>query len=211
MNNIYVIDKPAGITSFDVIRKLRKTLKLRRMGHAGTLDPFATGVLLVATGRFTRITDCFHRYDKTYAARFRLGVRTDTDDITGNILEQGPVDHVTESEIRDALATMVGTFDQRPPAISAKRVNGKRLYETNREGLVQQPRRAQVTVHEIEIDKVTLPDLAVWVGTGDATGARRCCPANLPSADSTRPGCTGVPGNGIELVAPGKPDISPKC
>lgn len=172
MNNIYVIDKPAGITSFDVIRKLRKTLQMRRMGHAGTLDPFATGVLLVATGRFTRIADYFHRYDKTYSARFRLGIRTDTDDMTGTVLEHGPLDHVTESEIRSALATMVGTFDQRPPTISAKRVNGKRLYETNRQGLVQEPRLARVTVHEIEIEQIELPDLVVNIRCGSGTYIR---------------------------------------
>ena len=167
-NNIYLLDKPQGITSFDVVQSMRKSLKLKRIGHAGTLDPFATGLLILATGKFTRIADCFHRYDKEYLARIRLGVCTDTDDMTGRIIEEtnpGPLDR---KRIEEVLKPMIGTIQQVPPAISAKRVNGKRLYDMNRAGVRQAPRPAVVTIHGIETMNVNMPhvDLRITCGTG---------------------------------------------
>ncbi len=167
-NNIYVINKPSGMTSFDVIRRLRKKIGIRRLGHAGTLDPFATGVLMVAAGRFTRMTDYFHRYPKTYRARFQLGIRTDTDDITGTVLTRHAADRMTREEVEPLLSRMTGTLEQYPPAISAKRVDGKRLHEVNRQGLTVKPRPAVVTIHEITVLSMNSPylDLEITCGSG---------------------------------------------
>lgn len=167
-NNIYLIDKPQGVTSFDVIRQMRKKLGIRRLGHAGTLDPFATGVLIVAAGRFTRISDYFHRYEKVYRAMFQLGVRTDTDDMTGTVLSQSDVENLKLKDVERVLKNMVGRIEQRPPAISAKRVDGKRLHEVNRAGVTVQPRPATVTIHDITVQSMDngAVDLEIVCGSG---------------------------------------------
>ncbi len=171
-NNIYLIDKPAGVTSFDIIRQLRKKIGIRRLGHAGTLDPFATGVLIVAAGRFTRMSDYFHRYTKTYRACFQLGVRTDTDDTTGTILTRHATGHVKRNEVEQLLEGMIGTGEQVPPVISAKRVDGKRLHEVNRNGVTVRPRPSVVTIHDITVLSMEDPFVELEITCGSGTYIR---------------------------------------
>ncbi len=171
-NQIYLIDKPAGITSFDVVRKVRKAIGVRRVGHAGTLDPFATGLLIVASGPFTRLVDLFHNYPKTYRADFQLGITTDTDDVTGVIQSKKDVSNVRESEIMTALDRFRGKIMQRPPAISAKRVNGKRLYNVNRGSVKIEAKPVEVIVHEIRSIEIELPFVRMEVECGTGTYIR---------------------------------------
>src|SRR4029079_17721293 len=150
MNGLLVIDKPAGLTSHDVVDRVRHILHERRVGHTGTLDPFATGVLLVLLGRATRLAQFLSGVDKEYEAIIRLGYPTDTGDRTGNPIP-GPTvkrNAWTETEIEAALQSLRGDIDQVPPMYSAKKVEGKKLYELARRG--ENVERQPIHVHIYE-------------------------------------------------------------
>ena len=130
---IIVIHKEKGFTSHDVVAKLRGILHMKKIGHTGTLDPDATGVLPVALGKGTKLVDLLTDKEKTYEAVLHLGIDTDTQDMSGTVLEERPV-NVTEEEVRKVLKSFVGEQLQVPPMYSALKVNGKKLYELAREG-----------------------------------------------------------------------------
>lgn len=151
MNGILCINKPQDFTSFDVIGKLRGILHMKRLGHTGTLDPMATGVLPILVGTATKACDILPNQDKTYQATVVFGKATDTLDIWGKPLQDYPEQHVTEATLRAILPEFLGDITQLPPMYSAVSVNGKRLYELARKGeTVERPTR---TVH---IDAITL-------------------------------------------------------
>jgi tRNA pseudouridine55 synthase len=149
MDGVLVIDKPAGMTSHDVVARTRRILHERRIGHTGTLDPFATGVLVVLLGKATRLSQFLTGVDKEYEAIIRLGYSTDTGDRTGNPLP-GPeeVRNWTEAEIEAALQSLRGDIDQVPPMYSAKKVEGKKLYELARRGESVERKPVRVCIHE---------------------------------------------------------------
>ena len=150
MNGILLIDKEPGWTSSDVVVKLKGILHERRVGHAGTLDPMATGLLTVFVGRATRAVEFAEAHDKRYLASLRLGVTTDTQDITGNVLREEPV-QIGEEALSEALSRFLGEIQQVPPMYSAIRVGGKRLYEIARTGgEIERPPRP-VTIHDIKL------------------------------------------------------------
>lgn len=150
MNGILVIDKPEDFTSFDVIAKIRGMLKLRRIGHAGTLDPMATGVLPLLVGPATRAMDILPIQDKEYVAGFRFGVTTDTLDITGKILSESPFS-VTREQLDTACEGFRGDITQIPPMYSAVQKDGVRLYDLARQGIEVERERRACTIHELEI------------------------------------------------------------
>jgi tRNA pseudouridine55 synthase len=149
VNGVLVIDKPKGITSFDVVREVRRALKLKKVGHTGTLDPMATGVLPICVGEGTKIAQFIIEATKAYDATLKLGVTTDTLDADGKVLETRPVPEINRERLEAALAKFRGTFLQVPPMYSAIKIGGKRLYELARAGeeVERQPR--EVTVHEL--------------------------------------------------------------
>lgn len=150
MNGILIVDKPAGWTSQDVVSKLRGVFHERRIGHGGTLDPMATGVLPVFVGRATRGVEFFESAEKEYIAGLRLGLCTDTQDTTGNALTQAPV-CVTQEQVRQAMNRFLGEISQVPPMYSAVKIGGKKLYELARQGKeVERPAR-KVTIFELEL------------------------------------------------------------
>lgn len=132
MDGVIVIDKPKNYTSHDVVNIARKALKTKRIGHTGTLDPNATGVLVLCIGRATKLVKYFEQDQKTYQATFRLGIKTDTDDITGKVIDQGDLSDVNEATIKHAIDGFLGKQLQTPPNYSAVKVNGKKLYELAR-------------------------------------------------------------------------------
>ena len=134
-NGIINIYKEAGFTSHDVVAKLRGILKQKKIGHTGTLDPEAVGVLPVCLGKGTKVCDLLTDKDKVYETVMRLGVVTDTQDMTGNVLRESPV-HVTREELEAVMRQFLGDYDQIPPMYSALKVQGKKLYELAREGRV---------------------------------------------------------------------------
>ena len=147
---LVIVDKPSGWTSHDVVARLRRTLGTRKVGHAGTLDPMATGVLVIGFGRATRLLGHLMLTEKTYAATVRLGVVTSTDDAEGEVVATALTKHVSEADVRAALAGQVGEIDQVPSSVSAIKVDGKRAYARVREGEdVELPAR-RVTIHEAE-------------------------------------------------------------
>ena len=149
MQGILVADKPAGWTSFDVVAKLRRVLGTRKLGHSGTLDPMATGVLPVFCGGASKAVDLQLDHDKTYRAVLRLGCRTDTGDITGTVLESASVT-AGEAELIAALPRFVGPQMQTPPMYSAVKVNGQPLYKAARQGLTVERKARPIEVYGIE-------------------------------------------------------------
>lgn len=149
-NGILIIDKPAGWTSMDVCAKLRGTYHEKRVGHAGTLDPMATGVLPVFIGRATRAVEFATDSDKEYIASLKLGVVTNTQDTTGEVLEERPVT-ATRAEVEAVLARFTGDIEQVPPMYSAIKVGGKKLYELARKGKEVERKPRPVTIRELEL------------------------------------------------------------
>ena len=149
MNGILLIDKPSGWTSNDVVQKLRGILRERRIGHAGTLDPMATGLLTVFIGRATRAVAFAEGMNKRYLAGFRLGVTTDTQDVTGTILREEEI-QLTEEEIRAVCAAFTGEIQQIPPMYSAVKVNGQRLYRLARRGEEVERTARKIVIENLE-------------------------------------------------------------
>ncbi len=163
------MDKPSGPTSHDVVQRVRRALGVRAVGHTGTLDPFASGLLVVLVGRATRVARFFDGLPKTYRAVARVGVRTDTDDRTGSVLgDARDVSALTSAEVRAALAALAGSHAQRPPAYSAKQRHGVRSYRRARRGEAVELPEVAVTVHAAELLELAGNCLAfrVTVSTG---------------------------------------------
>lgn len=170
--NVY---KEKGFTSFDVVAKMRGILGQRKVGHTGTLDPAAEGVLPVCAGKGTRLCDMLTDHDKTYRATLLLGVDTDTQDTTGTVLEERATDHLTETQVREAIMSFVGDYDQVPPMYSALKVDGKKLYELAREGKVVERKARPVKIHEIVIESMNLPEVVMSVSCSKGTYIRTLC------------------------------------
>ena len=151
MNGIIPIDKPAGFTSFDVIAKLRGILKTRKIGHSGTLDPLATGVLPIFVGRAAKAADMLTDPEKRYEAKFKLGELRDTEDISGEIIKTTDV-KISESELRAVLDDFTGKISQIPPMYSAVKINGRRLYELAREGKTVERQPREIEIFNINLD-----------------------------------------------------------
>lgn len=169
--NVY---KEAGFTSHDVVAKLRGISKQKKIGHTGTLDPDAVGVLPVCLGRGTKVCDMLTDRTKEYVARMRLGLVTDTQDISGKVLEERQV-NVSREEVLAAINDFVGDIQQVPPMYSALKVNGKKLYELAREGKEVERKARPVTVYEIEVLKEEHPEYEIRVVCSKGTYIRTLC------------------------------------
>ena len=168
-SGLLVVDKPAGLTSHDVVGRVRRLAGTRKVGHAGTLDPMATGVLVVGVNRATRLLGHLMLTEKAYDATIRLGATTTTDDAEGEQVASRDASGVEEGQVRQALAGFVGEIRQRPSAVSAIKVGGKRAYQRVREGeAVELPART-VTIHDLEVHRVTVRGTSV-----DVEIAMRC-------------------------------------
>ena len=173
-NGILVIDKPAGWTSQDVAAKLRGVFHERRVGHGGTLDPMATGVLPIFIGRATRAAEFAESAEKEYLAGLRLGTVTDTQDTSGNVLETRPVT-VTREEVQTALQRFLGPIEQIPPMYSAIKINGQKLYELARKGKEVERRPRSITIHELELQEGGGADYVLRVRCSKGTYVRTLC------------------------------------
>ena len=169
--NVY---KEKGFTSFDVVAKLRGILRTKKIGHTGTLDPDAEGVLPVCIGRATKVCDILNDKDKIYEAVMLLGVETDTQDTSGEVLKELPV-NVSEKVVREAILSFVGEYAQVPPMYSALKVNGKKLYELAREGKTVERKARNVQIFSIEILEMNLPRVRMSVHCSKGTYIRTLC------------------------------------
>jgi len=174
MNGIFIVDKPIDWTSHDVVAKLRGVTHIKRIGHSGTLDPMATGVLAVFVGRATRAVEFAEGDEKQYIAGLRLGTVTDTQDITGTILEQNPV-HITEKQLEKVLAEFRGDIMQIPPMYSAIKVNGKKLYDLARKGQTVERKPRPITISELKIIGKADEDWIISVTCSKGTYIRTLC------------------------------------
>jgi|UniRef100_A0A7V6A190 tRNA pseudouridine55 synthase len=171
ISGLLLIDKPAGITSFAVVRRVRKALQVKKVGHLGTLDPFATGLLPLALGEATKLTQFLLDEPKTYLATLKLGVETDTQDLTGSIT--GGSDHLPSSEeVYRAACSFVGEIDQVPPMYSAVHHQGERLYKLARRGEKVAVAPRKVMIHRLAIKDVALPLVTFEVECGKGTYVR---------------------------------------
>lgn len=170
--NVY---KEKGFTSHDVVAKLRGIAGQRKMGHTGTLDPDAEGVLPVCLGRATKVCELLTDKDKTYRAVLLLGKTTDTEDTTGEVLSETSTDHLTEEQVREAIMSFVGEIEQIPPMYSAVKIEGKKLYELAREGKTVERKSRKVCIHSIEITEMDLPKIEIEVRCSKGTYIRTLC------------------------------------
>ena len=173
-SGVLIVNKEKGMTSFDVIFKLRKMLGIKKMGHTGTLDPDAEGVLPVCIGRATKVVDMLTGTTKTYRAVMRLGVETDTQDLSGTVLNEKPID-VTENEIRETVLSFQGEQWQIPPMYSAVKINGKKLVDLARRGVEVERTARPVTFENIEIEAIELPDVTFSVTCSKGAYIRTLC------------------------------------
>ena len=174
MNGIVIVDKPQGWTSQDVTARLRRVFDTRRIGHGGTLDPMATGVLPVFVGRATRGVEFFEHAEKTYETVLRLGITTDTEDITGTVLADRPVD-VTAQAVEQVLETFRGDILQVPPMYSALKVNGQKLYDLARKGREVERQPRPITIHELTLLGMDGADIRLRVRCSKGTYIRTLC------------------------------------
>jgi tRNA pseudouridine55 synthase len=178
MNGILNIDKPAGMTSHDVVARVRRLTRVKRVGHAGTLDPDATGVLVVCIGQATRLADLLAEQGKSYLAKLRLGVATSTEDASGEVLEQCDAAHITREDLAALLPRFTGDIMQTPPMVSAVHHEGKRLYELARAGVT-----VERAARPVRIDSLTLldfipgehPSADLLIDCGKGTYIRTLC------------------------------------
>lgn len=194
---ILLIDKPLNWTSFDVVRKIRNLVKIKKVGHAGTLDPLATGLLIICTGKFTKRINEFMAHEKEYTGSFTLGATTPTYDLESEPVNFKTFDHLSEDEIKKATSQFTGEIMQVPPAHSAIKQQGKRVYELARQGkeVVLEPRK--LIIHEFEITGIALPVVSFRVVCSTGTyirslahdfGQAMRCGAYLSSLCRTRIG-----------------------
>ncbi len=224
-DGVAVVDKPGGVTSHDVVAQVRRLLGTRRVGHAGTLDPMATGVLVVGVGRATRLLGHLARTDKAYQARIRLGVTTTTDDAEGQPLERcdpGAVEAaVSDAALAAAVAALTGTISQVPPGVSAIKVGGRRAYARVRAGQTVELAPRQVTVHSLTVRRCGQAELQAEVVCSSGTyvralardlGAALGVGAHLSALRRVRVGPFDAPAPvGPELVLLGLAEVLGRC
>ena len=174
MDGIVIVDKPAGWTSQDVTAKLRGVFQTRRIGHGGTLDPMATGVLPVFVGRATRGVEFFEHAEKTYEAVLRLGITTDTEDITGAVLEEKPV-CVTQDQVKAVLEQFKGEIQQIPPMYSAIKINGQKLVDLARRGKEVERKPRTIAIFALDFLGMDSRDVCLRVHCSKGTYIRTLC------------------------------------
>ena len=201
LSGVVVVNKPSGPTSFDVVRRLKGLFKVKRVGHTGTLDPTATGVLPICVGEATKVAGFIADGEKEYEATVRFGQVTDTQDAAGRVLETRPIEGVTEDRVREALLSFVGLIEQTPPMYSARKIEGKRLYELARAGEEVEREPRTVNVDEARTTFFQPPDCGIFVRCSKGTylrtlahdlGARLGSGAHLRELRRTRVGPFGI-------------------
>ncbi len=194
---LFLVDKPKGWSSFDVVKKLRTLLRIKKIGHAGTLDPMASGLLVVCTGRKTKEIENLKGFEKEYEGVMELGARTKSFDTESEIVDRRDLDGITEKKVRDLFPEFVGEIEQFPPIYSAVKVKGKRLYKYARRGKSVSPPVRHVTISRFEPLEIRLPEVGFRLVSSKGTyvrslvddfGQRLGCGAYLKALVRTRVG-----------------------
>jgi len=174
-NGIIIVDKPRGMTSHDVVNVVRHLFGIRKVGHAGTLDPIATGVLIILIGDLTKRFNLLANDDKEYIARLRLGVTTDTGDALGKVTNVSDPQKVDGDLIEKAIMSFKGEIEQVPPMFSAIKFKGKSLYKWARKGIIVERKARRVTIRNVLIKEISLPDVVFEVSCSKGTYIRQLC------------------------------------
>lgn len=176
MDGVLIINKPKGFTSHDVVNVLRKALNTKKIGHTGTLDPNATGVLPILVGTATKISKYLIEHDKTYIATIKLGEKTDTGDIEGNIIAKDlNFQNISSEQVEKVLKTFIGKQKQKPPVYSAIKINGKKAYEYARQGQAVEIEARDIEIYNIELIKVVDKEITFEVSCSKGTYIRILC------------------------------------
>ena len=175
MNGILNVYKNRGMSSFDVVRKIKFLAHEKKVGHTGTLDPEATGVLPVALGKATKIIDYIMNSSKSYEVKLVLGKKTTTYDLEGEVIEEKDVSHIREDEAMNAVLSFIGEYDQVPPMYSALKKNGVRLYDLARQGIEVEREARRITIYDITDIKIELPYICMTVTCSKGTYIRSLC------------------------------------
>ena len=175
LHGVLNVNKPDGLTSHDVVQRIRSVLGIQKVGHAGTLDPHATGVLPVLIGKGTKIAQYLLGWEKEYAAVLQLGQRTDTQDAWGTVLQESSVESLTEDHIRSVFRTFQGSIQQVPPMYSAVKIGGQPLYKKARKGQTVDRSAKTVVIHDLEIQRLEIPEVAFRVVCSKGTYVRTLC------------------------------------
>ena len=174
-DGILLVDKPAGFTSHDVVAKIRNHFRLKKVGHGGTLDPLATGLLILLTGRGTRLSDRIMGSDKTYEGIMQLGISTDSQDADGQIIEEKPADHITEGMLLEQMAKRVGDQMQTPPMVSAVKKNGVPLYKLARKGETIEREARLIHVYQYQLNNKNGLEVSFTLRCTKGTYVRTLC------------------------------------
>jgi len=175
MDGILIVNKPSGITSHDVVNIIRRKFNIKRVGHAGTLDPMATGVLVMLLGRATKLSNTFIRDDKEYIAKIFFGKSTDTQDASGRVIEEKYIDNLSVEAVTKALYSFKGETEQVPPMVSAIKYKGKKLYQLARSGKVVKREPRRINISDVEILDFKFPELTFRVRCSKGTYVRTLC------------------------------------
>ena len=197
-DGILLVDKPATWTSFDVVNFVRARFNIPKVGHCGTLDPAATGLLVLVLGKFTRISNSLSGVDKVYEGSLRLGIETDSEDMDGKVIRESDYSHVTEESLRDTVMSFMGKSMQIPPMVSALKKDGKKLYELAREGVEIEREARPIEVYDIKVNNIALPDCDFTVHCSKGTYVR-----TIASDIGKKLGCGAVL-TGLRRTAAGK-------
>jgi tRNA pseudouridine55 synthase len=169
---VLLVDKPQGMTSHDIVARMRRVFRIKKIGHAGTLDPMATGLLLILVGKATKVSQYLMSMDKEYTATVKLGVETDSQDADGEIVATKPVPELTQADVEKEMATFMGDQYQTPPMYSAKKVNGQKLYKLARQGKTVEREPRVINVSRYDVLDFNLPEVSVIVGSSKGTYIR---------------------------------------
>jgi len=174
-SGILLVDKPQDWTSHDVVNCVRSRFKVKKVGHCGTLDPMATGLLVIVLGKATKIAAKFSGQDKVYVGTMMLGTETDSQDSTGVVTASADYENITEEQIRDSVERFTGDIMQIPPMVSAVKKNGTALYKLARKGIVVEREPRPATIHRFELNRIAIPEVDFLVECSKGTYIRTLC------------------------------------
>jgi tRNA pseudouridine55 synthase len=217
INGVLIVNKPQGLTSHDVVAAIRRKFGIRRVGHAGTLDPLATGVLVLLIGTTTKLFNKFQSLDKAYRATLQLGTATHTADIHGKILCERPYAHITKDQLARVIEEFVGEIEQIPPMVSAVKVGGKRLYKLARQGIEVKRRPRKVTINALRLLHFEAPHVEFYLECSKGTyvrqlahdiGERLGCGACITQIERIKVGTFGIE-DAVNLAEVKENDVRP--
>ncbi|MBR3628494.1 MAG: tRNA pseudouridine(55) synthase TruB [Elusimicrobia bacterium] len=171
-SGLILVNKPIGITSFKLVHIIKKKLNVKKVGHCGTLDPLASGLMIILVGKYTKLQDKFMKQDKVYYATIKLGIKTDSGDLDGKIISQSNYSHITKESIEQTCNKFIGNIQQIPPMFSALKVNGQKLYELARKGITIERKSRGITIYNIDLVEYKKDSFSIRVKCSSGTYIR---------------------------------------